>query len=136
MDITWVSHGYHVGITWLSVSTTKGQIYHYNMLCIGRSYTTYHMEKGKNVTWISHGYHLDITCVSHGYLYQQLKGKDITMACFASGDPTPQITWRKVRISHGYHMGVTWVSHRYMLGATNVSIQYRVDMNTDSDLTP
>ncbi|XP_072045420.1 protein turtle homolog B-like isoform X2 [Amphiura filiformis] len=29
-------------------------------------------------------------------LYQQMKGKDITIPCSASGDPTPQITWKKI----------------------------------------
>ena len=59
-------------------------------------------------------------------LYQQLKAKDITMACSASGDPTPQITWRKVSISYGYHMDISWVSHGCHMDITWMSLGYHM----------
>ena len=40
-------------------------------------------------------------------LYQQAKGKDITIPCSAQGDPTPQVEWRKVGTNHRFRKEIT-----------------------------
>ena len=84
MGHVWVSHGYHMGITWAS--------YQYNRLC--------HMGTIGNITWAMYGYHMGITWVSHGH--------PISIIGMSHGYHRKHhmgITWA----SYQYHRDVTWV---------------------------
>ena len=107
MDITWVSHGYHIYMCHMDITWVLHGLSHVTLLTLHQFclwwimlFWSCHM----HATWTSHGCHMDITWCYIGYhLYCK---HVLTLPQFC-------LWWIMLFLilSYAWHMDITWVSH-------------------------